>query len=330
MSVWVVRAGRKSEIIDPVRQQCVIALGWSPVDDCSQYQTRKDFRDAYQSAYPDDTNRRRVAGNAGQLYRFVREMRVGEVVMTPDSPARQVLIGKVKGEYLYNPEAVKGFPHLRPVDWCRTVSRDEMSPRLRQALSADMTVFTAQGFDEEVQRLLQGRAEPVSEEQEGQEQVDFFEDTQAKADELISDIIAKIDPYDFQDLVAALLRAMGFRTTVSPPGPDGGKDIVAHPDALGFEEPRVKVQVKHTKGPVTAPDVRSFRAVVYPNEKGLFVSTGGFTKEAQSEPQKTGSALTLVDRDKFVDLLTEHYEKLEPEYQAMVPLRKLYIPVTVD
>lgn len=30
------------------------------------------------------------------------------------------------------------------------------------------------------------------------------------------------------------------------------------------------------------------------------------------------------------DLPTEHYEKLEPEFQAMVPLKKVYIPVKVE
>jgi len=37
-----------------------------------------------------------------------------------------------------------------------------------------------------------------------------------------------------------------------------------------------------------------------------------------------------MNRDQFVDLLTEYYEKLEPEHQAMVPLKKVYIPVKVE
>ncbi|HCU34652.1 MAG TPA: restriction endonuclease [Armatimonadetes bacterium] len=171
---------------------------------------------------------------------------------------------------------------------------------------------------------------PSPEEEPVEEQVNFYEDTRARADELISDIIARIDPYDFQDLVAAVLRAMGFRTRVSPPGPDGGTDIVAHPDPLGFEQPRICVQVKHTKGSTGAPDVRNFRATLGPDDKGLFVSTGGFSSDANREPLRAGPALTLMDRDRFVDLLTEHYEQMEPEYQAMVPLRKVYIPVKTE
>ncbi len=325
MATWVVRAGEGSEIVGQVRELGVVAIGWHEIGDCSDYQSREDFRYAYHQAYPDETNKYRIGMQAGQVYRFVREIAIGDIVMTPDSPARDVLIGEVTGEYEYDPGQIDGYPNLRSVVWKRTVSRDDMSTGLRAVTGAIMTVFTVEGFDQEIQRLLEGRPKPPPE-----EQVSFYEDTQSKADELVSDIIARIAPYDFQDLVAALLRAMGFRTTVSPPGPDGGKDIVAHPDALGFEQPRIKVQVKHTKASVGAPDIRSFRSTVAPGEKGLFVSTGGFTSEAKREPEKAGQSLTLMDRDQFVDLLTEYYEKLEPEYQAMVPLKKVYIPVKVE
>jgi restriction system protein len=52
-----------------------------------------------------------------------------------------------------------------------------------------------------------------------------------------------MNPYDFQDLVADLLRAMSYHVTwVSPPGKDGGVDILAWPDALGTRPPRIKVR----------------------------------------------------------------------------------------
>ena len=59
---------------------------------------------------------------------------------------------------------------------------------------------------------------------------------------------------------------------------------------------------------------------------GLFVSTGGFTPHAIREAEKHPN-ITLIDRDSFVNFLLEHYDKLEPQYQAMVPLQRVYIPV---
>ena len=56
---------------------------------------------------------------------------------------------------------------------------------------------------------------------------------------------ARHEPYEFQHLVADLLRAMSYHVSwVAPPGKDGGVDILAWPDALGTSPPRIKVQVK--------------------------------------------------------------------------------------
>jgi restriction system protein len=294
--------------------------------DCSALQTRGDFREQYVRSYPDDTNKWRIGLQSGQIYRFAREIRTGDLVLTPDSPRREILIGRVAGDYSWAPGLVsdedESYPHLRRVEWLRTVSRDDMVESLRAATGSATTVSSLEGYEEEVVRLLEGRPPD-----EGtQDQVPFDQETQAKADELISDMLAGIDPFDFERLVAAVMRAMGFRAALTQSGADGGVDIIAHPDALGFAEPRIKVQVKHTKGSIGAPEVRSFRSAVRPHEKGLFVATGGFTSEALKEPETAGAPLTLVDRDRFIDLLTEYYEALEPEYQAMVPLKKVYIP----
>jgi restriction system protein len=77
-------------------------------------------------------------------------------------------------------------------------------------------------FLEEIHAQVTGTQvkEMVSEEEE--ETPPFFDETKAKADELISDMISYLDPYDFQDLVAAVLEAMGYRAKSSPPGRDRG------------------------------------------------------------------------------------------------------------
>jgi predicted Mrr-cat superfamily restriction endonuclease len=50
-----------------------------------------------------------------------------------------------------------------------------------------------------------------------------------------------------QELVAGILRAMGYKTLVSPAGADRGKDIIASPDGFGFEPPRI-VGLSHEIG----------------------------------------------------------------------------------
>ena len=52
-----------------------------------------------------------------------------------------------------------------------------------------------------------------------------------------------MDAYDFQKLVADLLKAIGYHVSwIAPPGKDGGVDILAYTDALGTQGPRIKVQ----------------------------------------------------------------------------------------
>jgi restriction system protein len=61
----------------------------------------------------------------------------------------------------------------------------------------------------------------------------------------IREYLVAMRPYDFQELVGALLRAMGYYVLwEAPPGPDRGIDLIAYTDPLGTTSPRIKVQVK--------------------------------------------------------------------------------------
>ncbi len=118
---------------------------------------------------------------------------------------------------------------------------------------------------------------------------DVFESMASRAHEFIKDKVNELTWEEMQELVAGLLRSLGYKTRVSEVGPDRGKDIVASPDGFGFEAPRIVVEVKHRKGAMGAPEVRSFLGGRNPQDKGLYVSTGGFTREARYEAEKGGS-----------------------------------------
>ena len=61
---------------------------------------------------------------------------------------------------------------------------------------------------------------------------------------------------------------------------DRGKDIVASPDGFGFEHPRIVVEVKHRKGQMGSQEIRSFLGGRHKDDRGLYVSTGGVSKDA--------------------------------------------------
>jgi restriction system protein len=203
-----------------------------------------------------------------------------------------------------------------------------MSNGLRNSIGGLSTVLNMDKHANELLQLMgQQQKKPTDLPQDDDTGATFFEETKSKAEELIADQISQIEAYQFQELVAGLLEAMGYRTRVSGRGMDHGVDILAHPDALGFETPRIKVQVKHRQSTAGGVDIRNLVGTLGEGEKGLFVSTGGFTTEAKNEARKT-SRITILDAEEFVKLMTEHYENLDPDYKSIIPLRKLWVPAS--
>jgi len=169
-----------------------------------------------------------------------------------------------------------------------------------------------------------GEVTPV-EVQRGSATTNYEEAEEASWDE-IEKYVQAMPPYDLQRLVAALLRAMGYYVSwIAPPGPDKGIDILAHNDPLGTSTPRIKVQVKRRADKVTVDGIRSFMAVLGDQDVGIFVSTGGFTNDAQSEARtKETRKLTVVDLERLIELWIQHYERIEESERAMLPLKRVH------
>ncbi|HVE50209.1 MAG TPA: restriction endonuclease [Casimicrobiaceae bacterium] len=134
-----------------------------------------------------------------------------------------------------------------------------------------------------------------------------------------------MNPYDFQNLVAGLLRGMGYHVAwVAPPGPDGGVDIVAQSDPLGINGPRIKVQVKRSDR-MDVKEMRAFLALVGDGDVGLFVSAGGFKKPAEDFVRNQERRKTmLIDLKRFFDLWVQHYDRIPEEARRLLPLKPVY------
>lgn len=142
----------------------------------------------------------------------------------------------------------------------------------------------------------------------------------------IETYLSGMNPYEFQELVAGLLRAMGYHVDwVAPPGADGGIDIVAYSDPLGAAGPRIKVQVKRHAAKQAVSELRSFAAVLADDDVGIFVNTGGFTSGAESEARlQQKRKITLLDLRRVVELWTEHYARLGESDRERLPLRAVH------
>lgn len=338
--IWMVRAGRASIYADHFRDECVVAIGFGELRDYEADAEREELKRLYARDDP-EASPGKIANVVGQVVRFLREMQVGDRVTTYDADRREYLLGRIESE----PERLADDPEhtwARDVRWDGHVSRDTLTQPTRNTLGASTTLFLISGgAAAELLRKAVPLDQPLSEvepepepdvEVPGDEEVDGWplsnDEVMEKAEGLIEDQLVRLDWEEMQDLVAGILRAMGYKTEVAARGPDRGVDIFASPDGLGLEEPRIFVEVKHRpRTPIGGPDVRSFLGGRQPGDRCLYVSTGGFTKDARYEADRANTPLRLVALPKLRNLLLQHYESLDPDVKTLVPLKRIYWPV---
>ncbi len=159
-----------------------------------------------------------------------------------------------------------------------------------------------------------------------------FDDIEQTALDGLDKFINSKNPYEFQDLVAALLRGMGYHTPfVAPKGKDGGVDIIAYRDPLGTESPRIQVQIKHRESSATVQEVRQLMGLLQKEGNvGIFVSTGGFSPDARTAARGSHVHVELIDLHRFIGLWQEFYQKLSDADKSLLPLRPIYFLATED
>lgn len=327
-NAWMVRAGEGGHLIEEFAKGTV-TVGWdemaAPIDAKSQAELRAQLAQSYPGSKPGAHQ-----NAASVLWRFAKVLKVGDTVITSDPDRREYLIGEIASDYRYEAKR-KEHRHARDVKWLHRVSRDVLHVATRNSLGSTLTLF--QIPDEALADLMAAAAGKKAPETPGgladkkEELQQSNKDAVEQAMGLIRDKILELDDYEMQELAAAVLRAMGYRTRVSPQGPDRGVDVLASPDGLGLQEPRIKVEVKHRpRSSMGSQEVRSFLASLRTGDKGLYVSTGGFTKEAGYEAERANIPITLIDLADLAQLVTDHYESFDPQGRALIPLVRIYRP----
>lgn len=198
-----------------------------------------------------------------------------------------------------------------------------------RALSLPLEDFASalkQGYDE-WQDKRRGDGDRQHAAEESIDSIQEIDVVQAQAANGIRNYIIDKNPYEFQNLVAALLRAMGYYTPfIAPKGKDGGVDIVAYRDPLGTSLPRVKVQVKHYPNSAISVDiVRNLLGVLAKDgEVGIVITSGTFTNDAKREARNSHTPLRLIDIDEFISLWLEYYPVMQEEDKRLLPVVPIY------
>jgi restriction system protein len=244
-TIWGIHAGKTGDADTLFLKKNYIAIGWKEMGNLSQNKaTREVFKTGFIKAYPTSTKPGAIRTGSGQPYRFVHEMKEGDIVLYPSKKDRHIHIGQVEGHYQYNPSIEVGYPNQRAVRWIKAFPRTSFTQGALYEIGSAMSLFQVKNYADEFLTALEGKIPPLSTGED--ETVAIVEEDieQSTRDFILKRLAQDLKGHPFAHFVAHLLGAMGYRTRVSEEGPDSGIDILAHKDELGFEPPIIKVQVK--------------------------------------------------------------------------------------
>lgn len=302
----------------------VIAIGWQEMGDLSLIDANRDaFKDKYVQVYP-DAKKGSIATAAGMLYRFCYEVQIGDYVVFPSKSNREVNIGTVEGDYVYDPSQME-YVQTRKVKWLKHLPRMSFSQGALYEIGSAMSFFMVKNYADEFMAALdkgfkKSSAAADEDETVGATADDIIESTK---DFILKELSRQLKGYDLEQFVADLLRAMGYRTTVSPQGGDSGIDITAYKDEL---PPRILVQVKSQDSDIKETTIQSLKGAMREGDYGLFVTLSNYTKNAQKYLDST-PIIRGINGTELVDLILKYYEDLSEKYRKMIPLKMVYIPV---
>lgn len=229
------------------------------------------------------------------------------------------------GPYVYQAQAPFDCPHRRAVKWLKHIPRANFTQGALNEIGSALTLFKLATNADEFLAGLEGQAyEPDDIDEVSAERV-TEQVEESTGDFIIKRLKTSQSPYQFENFIAHLLKCMGYHSRVTQASADGGVDIIAHRDELGFEPPIIKVQCKQILSTIGRPDVQNLFGAIEREEKGLFVTLGSFSADARTFEQ-TKPNLRLIDGSALIELIYEHYHQFEPRYQMLLPLKRSYIP----
>lgn len=310
-----------------VLQGGVIAIGWPKMGNLKELPNDRDaFKARHREAYP-EAKKGNTPVAAGMMIRFTYEVAIGDYVVYPSKINRMINIGVIEGDYCYVPSQGGEYLHQRKVTWLKHLPRTAFSQGALYETGSVLSFFSLKSYGDEFVHALNDdfnahafsdtEAEDIS---VGATAEEILETTR---DYVLKELSKSLKGYELEGFVANLLRAMGYRATVSPQGGDSGVDITAYKDEL---PPRILVQVKSGDGDIRETTIQSLKGAMREGDYGVFITLADYTKNAKKYLSNT-PIIRGINGAELVDLILKYYEDLADEYRRLIPLKKVYIPV---
>ena len=326
MTVWLDRAGSYGEQEAIALEQGLAVVGWDDLPDLGPTESREDIQKLCEETYPDDKPKT-IINWVGQLYAFRHRWKKGDYVILPLKTKSAIAIGKVAGEYKFHPDFPLGAKHSIPVRWLATdIPRTAFDQDLLYSFGAFMTVCKIQrnNAEERIQAVLEGKKQLIEKVNFDGEEIPNL--AEYARDQIRSHISQKFKGHNLERLVNEILKAQGYQTEQVPAGPDGGIDVIAGRGPMGFDSPRLCVQVKSSDSPIDVNVLRELQGVLkkFGADQGLLISWGGFKGTVDKEARQIFFEIRLWDSDDLLSALFNNYENLSEDIQAELPLKRIW------
>jgi restriction system protein len=329
MTLWLIRAGKYGEREDFALKNNVAVLGWDEISDLSVLKNRKMLADLLRITYPEEKAKTLINWES-QLWPIVHDIKIGDLIALPLKNHAVIAVGDVASPYRFVADNPKGAYHTIPVKSWKEIPRNKFEQDLLYSLGCARTICRIQRHqaEERVLALLAGKSVSLtqSETDVANESDATLDVEQFARDQIIDYIRRKYKGHGLSRLVGAVLEAQGYQVRVSPEGADGGVDILAGRGPLGFDNPRLAVQVKSGDGAIDVSVMRELSGVInnFGADLGLIVSWGGFKSSVDKEAAHQFFKIRLWDADDLVRMIQEYYEKLSPDIQTELPLKRIW------
>lgn len=328
ITLWGIHAGKAGDADELFLRKSCIALGWDKMGDLAAlHPDREAFKVRLAEAYPEKPSA--VPVNAGQLFRFVHEMKRGDLVVYPSKRDRLIHLGRVKGDYHYDPKTEGRYPHVRSVHWSRHVPRTNFSQGALYEIGAAMAFFLVKNSAEEFRAALESGSAPVTPVTRDETVAAVAEDIEETTrDFILKRLAQEAKGAALEGVIVHLLECMGYHARLTRRN-EPSVDIIAHKDQLGIEPPIIKVQVKSSEGAASDKDVSALYGKLSEGEYGLFITLGTFTPPSRNFEQGK-SNFRLIDGSELVGLIFQHYERFDSRHKGLLPLRHIYVPEALE
>lgn len=316
---WVLRIAPSgvNRVQEALEAEALI-IGWSAarglLDEALSWEEFR--RIVHVSCYPEDENLRRAGAGSGHMWRFIRDMEKGDLVVVP-AEGKVFYVGEVGGPAWFEEDRVEDdAAYRRPVKWL-----NDKKPILRSIAKAGLisrmktrgTTASATDLLGQIEESLTAAADTAR----GEPAPAFGSDLrQGLVDRTLEELRGgRIESFGFERLIGMLMSGLGAVSTwIVPRRLDLGIDAFAVFEIAGAFRQVVGIQAKHKTAdpPVGADAVRELIAGMESAEEpvglGMVVTSGTFDADARAAAAEYSDAvpIELVDGEQLANLIVEH------------------------